>query len=112
MAEAARKVEQAITHMLKRIVATFLLKRTDEQSPSAAASRVAASRLNSRIARNTKVSETEIRPFTLGIWIVILAPTQTVIAVRKRKRRSISDTSRREIETRQMSRPRAMIDHW
>src|SRR5437867_1450598 len=101
-----------MTHVLKRIVAVFLLKRTDELSPSAAASSVAASRLNSRIARKTKVSETETRPFTLGIWIVILAPTITVIAVRRRKRRSISDTWRREIETRQISRPRAMIDHW
>jgi hypothetical protein len=97
-AEAVRYVEQAITHMLKRMVVTFLLKRTEEQRPSAAASRIAASLLNSKIAKNTKVSETEISPFTLGIWTVILAPTMTERAVRSRNRRSSSDGLRLAIE--------------
>src|SRR5258705_4489766 len=69
-AEAARNVAQDITAVLKRRVVNFLLKRTEEHSPSAPASNTATFLSKRSNARNMNVSETEMRPLTLGIRMV------------------------------------------
>ena len=58
--QTVRKVEQAITLALKRCTCVRVEIRTEEQSASTIANKIAASPPNINSVRKMKVSETEI----------------------------------------------------
>ena len=62
-----RKVEQAIIEALKRCTWIFLVTRNEEQTPAAAATRMAASPPQNSIVRNTNESLTVISDLIVGI---------------------------------------------
>ena len=82
------KVEHAITPALKSRTMGLLVRCSDEENASVAASRTAACAPNRSIVRKMKVSETDMWPLALGMGMVIREPMITVISTKTTSRRS------------------------
>src|SRR5712691_1214449 len=87
--QLVKKVAQAITAELKRIVIGFLQKRREEQSASSAASRMAASPPYRSIVRKMNVSETVICDVSRGILTIRHGPSTIAISASMMKCRSV-----------------------
>ena len=110
-AEAVMNVEQAMTAELNRMVRGLRLTRSDEQSPSATASKMAGSPPYSSMVRKMNVSETVMPPETTGIRMTTLELTTTTSRARIRSGGSRRASGSLYSENRRIAAPVATTPH-